>query len=202
MCTSTCIYVRCAPSLLSSGGFSVSRELEEVLLSSFPCALGAVEDADWLGAMLETHLSAMHTVQRMVQGGLEQRGSKLQGPELTTALTEAQGGPASVCCALAACCFAAPQLWGPQALRLARSRSLQRAASRTLPDTAPAENAAWPRRLRHVALALLAEAVSRACRRLVRATCRDQSEAQVLRQLLWSALGASTHGHRPTAAEA
>eukprot|EP00435_Cladocopium_sp_Y103_P030866 s2573_g7.t1 len=156
------------------------------------------EEADWFRQMLRTHLMAMHTVKQLTQGrgSMEQLAEALSSPEPAAALTEAEGGPQSVCLALAACCFAKnalPMFWGSRGLERANSRTLQRANSKTIgrqSTTELIEDAAnWPRRLRRLALAMMAEAVSRACRRLVRSLCTPETEANVLKKLLWNALG-------------
>ncbi|CAJ1380159.1 unnamed protein product [Effrenium voratum] len=156
------------------------------------------QEADWFRAMLRIHLEASKTAQHLVQGrgSFEVLADALASADPTGALTEAEGGPQSVCLALAACCFskkAQPAFWGKRSLERTSSLTLQRANSRTLtPDAVKDEDpAAWPRRLRTLALAMMAEAVSRACRRLVRSLCSTtgDSEAQVSKKLLWDALG-------------
>lgn len=171
----------------------------ELLIGRAPRDAGVMpkEEADWFRHMLRTHLMAMHTVKQLTQdrGSMEQLAEALGSPEPAAALTEAEGGPQSVCLALAACCFAKnalPMFWGSRGLERANSRTLQRANSKTLgrQRTAELEDAAnWPRRLRRLALAMMAEAVSRACRRLVRSLCTPETEADVLKKLLWNALG-------------
>lgn len=93
--------------------------------------------------------------------------------DVAQALTEADGGPLSVCAALAAVCFtkAALPLW---------------------PEAKGGSLASAPARLRALALALLAEAVSRGCRKLCRSLAAEEgakSESEVQRSLLWSVLG-------------
>jgi len=170
----------------------------ELLIGRSPRQPGEMpkEEAEWFRSMLRTHLAAMQTVQRLTQGRgtMEQLAEALAQPDPSEALTEAEGGPASVCLALAACCFSKTALttfWGKRGIERANSRTLQRANSlqRQSSDVPQVDLANWPRRLRNLSLALMAEAVSRACRRLVRSLCTSETEAQVLKKLLWNALG-------------
>ncbi|CAK8989085.1 Hypothetical protein SCF082_LOCUS1669 [Durusdinium trenchii] len=165
------------------------------------------EEAQWFRAMLRIHLTAAETVRQMTQsrGATSELAEALAGPDPSAALTEAEGGPQSVCLALAACCFAPSALrnfWGQRGLELARSRSLQRAHSKTLQRGEEDDRAGWPKRLRRLALAMMAEAVSRACRRLVRSVCLSSNEAEgeVLKKLLWNALGLDQSSVAPVSA--
>ncbi|CAE8599710.1 unnamed protein product [Polarella glacialis] len=184
----------------------------ELLISRVPPRSGDLsegempeEERSWFQEMLRTHLSAAATVRQMMvaRGGtLETLAKSLSGSASpASTLTEADGGPQSICIALAATCFgvnAAP-IWTKADLERATSRgldransqalSLQRSVSRTSDDDA---GALWPRRLRRLALCLLAEAVSRGCRKLVRSlasAASEEDEAEVFSKLLWDALG-------------
>ncbi|CAK0851034.1 unnamed protein product, partial [Prorocentrum cordatum] len=149
---------------------SAEQMLEEsVMASSGPpkSAVGAV------GAAWRVHLAAANTVARLAQEGAWCRLARgLAGAaDPARLLTEANGGPQSVCEALAALCFApaAGALW--QGAGEAGLRSPQ---------------------LGRLALALLAEAVSRGCRKLCRSRAPGHAGGggrSVEQQMLWDALG-------------
>lgn len=135
----------------------------------------ADEVATSVSRLCRVHALAAHTVRcAAVEGGawgqLARRLAKSSDSSLAQLLTEADEGPQSVCIALAAACFspAAEELWqGAAVAGLATAK------------------------LRSLALALLAEAVSRGCRKLCRSrgVASAGGEAAVEQQMLWDALG-------------
>ncbi|CAE7587656.1 unnamed protein product [Symbiodinium natans] len=165
----------------------------------------SAEEQKWFREMVQIHQAAAAAARRAVQrrgGSVDALAGALASPDPSAALlTEADGGPQSVCLALAAVCFSekAAPLWAKRGLERANSMSLQRAPSRSLERSSTGglseDAASWPKRLRRLALAMLAEAVSRGCRRLVRSLCtasKEQpppSEDETSKKLLWDALG-------------
>eukprot|EP00913_Durusdinium_trenchii_P026389 g24761.t1 len=164
------------------------------------------------------------TVRQMTQsrGATSELAEALAGPDPSAALTEAEGQRSAVRVFSLSCLLlrtvGAAQLLGPagagvgevQELAATLGRAFS-AHSKTLQRGEEDDRAGWPKRLRRLALAMMAEeggrrndgrdgrAVSRACRRLVRSVCLSSNEAEgeVLKKLLWNALGLdqSSEGH-------
>ncbi len=199
----TLVWVKTAEQLLMRSQATQAQNREGRHPPNYDQALSPPDyQRRWFAEMLSIHEAATNCVRGLAVdcglfealatsllggGGSAGAGAGKRGP--SAALTEADGGPQSVCAALAACCFSplASSLWDtsssaatspsnpldklPAAVPWVEGRSGAEGCDERS-SSAEADAVLAPlrasRSLRRIAMCMLAESVSRGCRKLVR----------------------------------